>query len=82
MIELTREQHDALMQNGTQPARAIDRATKVEYVLVRAEVYERLIRLLSDDLPDTAALMNEVMAEDDANDPYLESYQHYTQEAR
>lgn len=53
----------------------------VEYVLIRAEVYERLKALLSDDLPDAAALMNEVRAEDDAKDPYLESYQHYAEEA-
>jgi len=34
-----------------------------------------MIELPSDDLPDTAAPMNEGMAEDDAKDPYLESYQ-------
>ena len=61
--------------------RAIDCVTKVEYVLVRADLYERLKALLSDDLPDVAPVMNEVMAEDDAKDPYLESYQHYAREA-
>ena len=81
MIELTQQQHQVLTHNGTQPIRAIDPATNVQYVLVRAEVYERLKPLLSDDMPDTAALMNEVMAEDDANDPYLESYQRYAQDA-
>ena len=80
MIELTQDQHEALTQNGTEPTRLIDRATNVEYVLVRADVYDRLKALLADDMPDTAALMNEVMAEDDAKDPYLDSYQHYTQE--
>jgi hypothetical protein len=80
MIELTQEQHQALTQNGNEPLRALDRATNIEYVLVRSEVYERLKMILSNDLPDTAVLMNEVMAEDDANDPYLESYQHYAQE--
>lgn len=81
MIELTQEQHQALTQNGSEPARALDRATNIEYVLLRADVYERLKTILSNDLPDTAALMNEVMAEDDAKDPYLESYQHYAQES-
>ena len=81
MIELTPEQHNILAKNGTEPVRLLDRATNIEYVLVRAEVYERLKQLLADDLPDTAALMNEVMAEDDAKDPYLESYQEYAQEA-
>ena len=55
--------------------------TRIEYVLVRADLYERLKALLSDDLPDAAPVMNEVMAEDDAKDPYLESYQHYAREA-
>jgi hypothetical protein len=36
MIELTPEQHEALTQNGSQPIRAIDRVTGVEYVLVRS----------------------------------------------
>ncbi len=80
MIELTPQQHDALTQNGTAPARAIDRATNAEYVLVPAAVYERLKALLSDDLPDAATLVNEVMAEDDVND-HLESYQRYAQES-
>lgn len=82
MIELTLEQHETLEKNGAEPPRAIDRASKIEYVLVRAEVYKRLEALLQDDLPDAATLINEVMADDDANDPYLESYQHYSQDAR
>jgi hypothetical protein len=77
MIQLTPEQHKELAQNGAEPVRVLDCATNVEYVLLRAAVYERLENLLSDGLPDSGALMNEVMAEDDANDPYLESYQHY-----
>jgi hypothetical protein len=81
LIELTEQQHEALGRNGAEPVRAIDRSTNVEYVLVRAEVYERLKALLHDDLQDAAALMNEVMAEDDANDPYLESYQQGAREA-
>jgi hypothetical protein len=75
MIELTAQQHEAIAQNGTEPVRAVDRVTGAEYVLVRSEVYERLKLFLSDDMPETAALVNEVMAEDDAHDPYLELYQ-------
>jgi len=81
MIELTSEQHEALTQNGQTPLRVLDRATNIEYVLVRAEVYDRLKTILSKDPPDTAALMNEVMAEDDAKDAYLDSYQPYAQES-
>jgi hypothetical protein len=51
MIQLTSEQHDALTQNGSEYARVIDAATNIEYVLIRAEVYERLKDLLDGDLP-------------------------------
>jgi hypothetical protein len=77
MIQLTPEQDEALASNGTKPIRVMDCATNVEYVLLHAAVYERLENLLSDDLSDIGSLMNEVMAEDDAHDPYLESYQQY-----
>ena len=46
MIELTAEQHQILSANGTQPARAHDPVTNEEYVLVRAEVYERIKALI------------------------------------
>ena len=81
MIELTAQQHEAITQNGVEPVRAIDRVTNAEYVLIRSEVYERLKLLLSDDMPDTAALINEVMADDDANDPYLDGYQRIARQA-
>ncbi len=75
MIELTEQQRREL--SGPEPI-AIDPVTRATYVLVRREAYERLKTLLAmDDYdPDEgAAHMNEVMAEDDAKDPYLESYQ-------
>jgi hypothetical protein len=81
MIELTPEQREAVTKNGTEFVRLLDPATKVEYVLIRAEVYDRLKALLDVDMPDAAPLINELMAEDDAKDPYLDSYQHYTQDA-
>jgi uncharacterized protein YaiL (DUF2058 family) len=77
MIELTPEQHEILNQNGSGTVRAVDVVTNAEYVLVPANVYDRLKSLLPDVQPDTMALMNEVMAEDDANDPYLDSYQRH-----
>jgi hypothetical protein len=77
MIELTEEQRQQL--SSPEPI-AIDPRTKEAYVLVRKEAYDRLKALLAlnDYDPDEGmALMNEVMADDDANDPLLESYQHY-----
>ncbi len=52
MIELTEEQHHALSA-GDEPVRAIDNITKTEYVLVRADVFDRLKGLLQDDSPWT-----------------------------
>jgi hypothetical protein len=77
MIELTEQQRHEL--SALEPV-AIDPQTKETYVLVRQPVYERLKSLLAlDDYdPDEAASdINEIMAPDDANDPLLESYQHY-----
>jgi hypothetical protein len=42
MIELTPEQRQALEQQNGEPVRVVDPATHDVYVLVRAEVYERL----------------------------------------
>ena len=81
MIELTEEQRQEL--NVPEPV-AIDLQTRETYVLVRRENYERIKALLAlDDYdPDEGAgYINEVMAEDDARDPYLESYQHYGKQA-
>ena len=72
---LTEEQCREL--EGPGPVRAVDPGTQQTYVLVPAEVYERFRSLLDEDVPDAAALVNEVMAEDDAGDPLLEGYQHY-----
>jgi len=76
MIELTEQQRQEL--ELPEPL-VLDPQTQETYVLVQRQVYERLKSLLADDYdPDGGmALMNEVMAEDDAKDPLLESYQHY-----
>jgi hypothetical protein len=59
---------------------AIDPQTRQTYVLVPQAAYERLKSMLAlDDYdPDEgASFINDVMAEDDAGDPLLESYQNY-----
>jgi hypothetical protein len=76
MIELTEQQRQEL--SAPEPV-AIDPHTRTKYVLVRQEVYERLKALIAMDEYDPdegAAYVNEIMAEDDARDPYLDSYQH------
>lgn len=65
--------------NDPEPV-AIDPFTRETYVLVRREIYERfkaLLALADYDPDEGAGFINEVMAEDDTKDPYLESYQHY-----
>ena len=81
MIELTEDQRHEL--SSSEPV-VFDPHTRETYVLVRRESYERFKALLAlDDYdPDEGArYINEVMAEDDAKDPYLESYQHYGKQA-
>jgi hypothetical protein len=74
MIDLTREQRQELTAPGE--ARARDPETGTVYVLVRADVYERLQALLDGGAAcATAELVDRVMAEDDANDPHLAEYQ-------
>jgi hypothetical protein len=73
MIELTEEQRQELA--AAEPI-AIDPLTRQTYVLVRAEVYERLRHLLADDtLYTTAEMLDRIMAEDDVHDPYLADLQ-------
>ena len=81
MIELNEQQRRELA--APEPV-AIDPETKTKYVLVRQELYDRLKALISLDEYDPdegAAFINEIMADDDAKDPYLESYQHYGKKA-
>ena len=73
-IELTSEQLQAA------PLRISDPETSQEYVLIRAELYDRLRQLLDDDVRASGELVDRIMAEDDANDPYLQSYQSITKD--
>src|ERR1043166_6212960 len=77
MIELTDQQQHAV---DTSPElRLIDPRTQKAYVLVAADVYERLRGLLAEDegldMQQVAALVERAMQEDDADDPTLEFYQ-------
>jgi hypothetical protein len=73
MIELTKEQRHELTE--PEPL-VIDPETRQTYVLVRKEVYDRLRTLLDEDtVYTTADMLDRVMAEDDAYDPYLAELQ-------
>jgi hypothetical protein len=75
MIELTEAQRQEL--TGPEPV-VVDPVTQETYVLVRQEVYERIRSLLTEELPsmqEVARLVEANLQEDDANDPWLASYQ-------
>ncbi len=73
MIELTPEQHQALVSGDT---RVRDAATNESYILIREAIYERLKALLDGDtVYTTAEMLDAVMSDDDANDPTLSYYQ-------
>ena len=76
MITLTEEQRRELAGNGAGPLRAVDPDTRVEYVLVRADVYDAWRAIVADDTVYTdAETLDRVMAEDDAADPFLAELQ-------
>lgn len=75
MIELSEEQR--LELSNPEPI-AMDPRTKKTYVLVPEAVYQRFRHMFdSEDILATGEMVGRVMAEDDANDPYLDEYQSY-----
>ena len=79
MLELTEQQ----WQEATSEPVVIDPKTKVEYILVRRGSYDRLRALVSDDaVVVTAEMVDRIMADYDADDPTLESYQSITRKVQ
>jgi hypothetical protein len=74
---LTAEQIAAV--NDGVSVKVADAETGVEFVVVRADLYARIRRLVEDrsdeEIQATASQINEIMRDDDALDPWLESYQ-------
>jgi hypothetical protein len=75
--DLTDQQRQALHEtNDAGPVIVVDPTTQTQYVLVRADVYQELERGTRDLEPvDAYPLVERIMADDDANDPLLASYQ-------
>lgn len=75
-IELTAQQQQALAEHPEFPPRVVNPRTNETFVLIPAEMFERLQNLLEDDtVYTTAEMVDRVMAEDDANDPQLAELQ-------
>ena len=58
-----------------------DPSTQATFVLLRSDVFRSLQDSELVTVRAMYPLINELMAEDDKNDPLLDSYQHYAREA-
>ena len=78
MIQLTKDQHDELTQNGKDSMKVIDPVTNTEYLLIRADAFERLRGLIDGDfdVSDAYAAIDEALAEG-WNHPKMSDYDHY-----
>lgn len=77
MTTLTPEQRQLLQQSGETP-RLLDPDTNREYVLVRAEVYQRLQELLGDiDPRDLYPLLHRALHDEGWDDPHMDEYNRY-----
>ena len=79
MIELTREQREAVAQQGETPPRALDPDTHTTYVLIREKVYARIEALLGDEQGDQFTRdmypnVMEVFGREGWDDPAMDIY--------
>ncbi len=78
MTTITPEIRQAIEQAGEQPVQLNDPETNSVYVIVRAEVYERLRALCDDfDIRDAYPLMDQVAAREGWDDPSMDVYNEY-----
>jgi hypothetical protein len=76
-MELTSEQLESVKQGQAFRFRAPE--TDTEYILLRADQFERIEALVDNglDARQTALLIAKTMQDYDQDDPFLESYQKY-----
>jgi hypothetical protein len=82
MIELTEQQSQELQKANGDDILVCDPQTHLEYVLVRRDLYAQLTELPDEDVRASGELVDRIMAEDDAHDPYLQSYQSIAREGQ
>jgi len=76
MITLTSEQSKAVHSVGSGCVAIADPASNERYVLLTEKYYQQLLAMTEEslDMKAVATLVHRAMAEEDANDPLLESY--------
>ena len=79
-LHLTDGERREMRQANGPPIRLIDPETKQQYVLLRAEVYDRLKGLLNDDSdfdPATGYRLADEVMKEDWDDPKMAEYDRY-----
>ncbi|HJT35230.1 MAG TPA: hypothetical protein VJ783_24610 [Pirellulales bacterium] len=74
MTQLTQEQSSAVRAAEETPVRMVDPDTNIEYVLLRADVYERVRHLFDDSEADAFLAQIESAAAAGWDDPALDVY--------
>jgi hypothetical protein len=76
-VFLSDQQRQALHEaNGAGPVTVVDPATNVQFILLRADIYEQILNWMNDFDPQEAyPLIDRIMSEDDTADPTLIGYQ-------
>ena len=78
MTVITPEIRAAIEQAGEQPVELTDPLTNSVYIIVRAEVYERMRRSRDDfNIRDAYPMMNQVAAREGWDDPSMDVYDEY-----
>src|SRR5271157_4288069 len=78
MSIITPEIRQAIEQAGEQPVQLTDPETNSLYIIVRADVYERMRALCDDfDIRDAYPLMDQVAALEGWDDPSMDIYNEY-----
>ena len=73
MATLTPEQRQEIQKAGAEPVRISDPETQTEYVILKADIYER-IRALADDTTAAYPLAMKVFGHHGWDDPQMDEY--------
>ena len=73
MATLTLEQRQEIQRAGEEPVRIADPETQTEYVILKADVYDR-IRSLADDTTAAYPLAMKIFGQDGWDDSQMDEY--------
>lgn len=83
MTAIPTEIRQAIAQAGEAPVELTDPETNATYVIIRAELYERMRALCDEfDIRELYPMMNEVAAREGWDDPAMDVYNDYQPPAK